>query len=412
MNIISQDEITRQNKKNVLFDAIGVSIASVASPFLPVFLTRLGASNFQVGLLSSMPGVTGFFLAILLGRFLQSRKNIIPWYSITRLLVIACYTLTGLAVLLLPGKYSIAATLIICAAATIPSTALGVLFSVVMNEVAGPDGRFALLSRRWAIFGITGVIFTFFVTRMIDWIKFPTNYAIMFIVLSFGGLLSFYFSNRIKLPDQNIHLLSDEIHSTNTIQSYIQLLKKSPAFTSFSIKSFVYISAVTLSAPILPLFFVHNLKATDSEIGMITMVMTAGLLAGYFFWPLVSKKRGGRFVLLTTASGMILYPAFTANSHLVEWVYLFAGVAGIFQAGLDLVFFDELMKTVPPEFSATFVSISQSLSYFATITAPILGTFLADKIGLSGALWFSAGLRLLGFLLFLIPDKIIPEIPA
>ena len=33
----------------------------------------------------------------------------------------------------------------------------------------------------------------------------------------------------------------------------------------------------------------------------------------------------------------------------VEWVVLYAGLAGIFQAGLDLVFFDELMRTVPAE---------------------------------------------------------------
>ncbi|MEI6289471.1 MAG: MFS transporter [Chloroflexota bacterium] len=406
MNINSQDEITRRNKKNVLYDAIGVSIASVAAPFLPVFLTRLGASNFQVGLLSSMPVVTGFFLAIILGRFLQTRKNIIPWYSVTRLLVISCYTLTGMSIIFLPGKYSIIATLIIWAAATIPSTALGVLFSVVMNHVAGPDGRYALLSRRWAIFGLTGVIFTFFVTRMIDLIKFPNNYAVMFIILSFGGLLSYYFSNRIVLPDQKNNRQIDDTKPINSIQNYIGLLKKTPAFTSFSIKSFVYISAVTLAAPIMPLYFVHNLKATDSEIGMITMIMTSGLLVGYFFWPWISKKQGGRFILLTTAAGMVLYPALTANTQQVKWIYLFSGVAGIFQAGLDLVFFDELMKTVPPEFSATFVSISQSLTYFATITEPILGTFLADKIGLGGALLFSAGLRLIGFLLFLLPDKI------
>jgi MFS family permease len=76
----------------------------------------------------------------------------------------------------------------------------------------------------------------------------------------------------------------------------------------------------------------------------------------------------------------------------------------LFQAGLDLVFFDELMKTVPAEYSATFVSIAQSVQYLSTILAPLIGTWVAGYIGLSGALWLSAGLRLLGFLLFLKPD--------
>lgn len=111
-------------------------------------------------------------------------------------------------------------------------------------------------------------------------------------------------------------------------------------------------------------------------------------------------------MLLATSLGLVFYPALTATTPSVEWVYLFAGIAGLFQAGLDLVFFDELMKTVPPEYGATFVSLAQSMQYMSTTLAPMLGTFLADYIGLGGALWLSAGLRFLGFLLFLKPDRL------
>ncbi len=160
------------NFRYVQIDAVGVSISNVAAPFLPVFLTRLGATNFQVGLLSSMPGMTGLVLAILVGRFLQTRKNIVPWYSLSRLMVILCYALTGILTLTVSGDVSeqfvIIATLAIWAFATLPQTALSVAFSVVMNAVAGPKGRYELFSRRWMIFGLTGVIGTFIVTRVID----------------------------------------------------------------------------------------------------------------------------------------------------------------------------------------------------------------------------------------------------
>ena len=88
----------------------------------------------------------------------------------------------------------------------------------------------------------------------------------------------------------------------------------------------------------------------------------------------------------------------------MDLIILYAGIAGLFQAGLDLVFFDELMKTVPVEYSATFVALAQSMQYFSMILAPLIGTWLADYIGLGGALWLSAGLRLLGFILFLRKD--------
>ena len=108
---------------------------------------------------------------------------------------------------------------------------------------------------------------------------------------------------------------------------------------------------------------------------------------------------------------MTLYPALSAATPQINLIIMYAGVAGLFQAGLDLVFFDELMKTVPPEYSATFVALAQSMQYLSMIIAPLLGTWLADYIRLGGALWLSAGLRFFGFLLFLRPDRILRRIP-
>ena len=248
----SPTEIQKRNLRNVLVDAVGVSISNIAAPFLPVFLTRLGASNFQVGLLSSMPGVTGLILAILVGRFLQTRRRIVPWFSLSRLMVISCYALTGLLALVIPKSYMVASTLAIWAFATLPQTALAVAFSVVMNAVAGPEGRYSLLSRRWAIFGMTTVIGTFIVTRVIDRVAFPFNYALMFLGLSLGGLISFYFSNRITLPDQNTPPLSTGKSPQETIRNYLALLRNNPTFVAFASRRFVYFSALALSAPIMP----------------------------------------------------------------------------------------------------------------------------------------------------------------
>ena len=401
----SSPDIQKRNFRYVQIDAVGVSISNIAAPFLPVFLTRLGASNLQVGLLTSMPGMTGLVLAILTGRFLQTRKNIVPWYSVARLLVIACYTLTGIFTFALPPQYTIIATLVIWALATLPQTTLAVAFSVVMNAVAGPEGRYALLSRRWFIFGLTSLIGTMFVSSVIDKIVFPRNYEIMFIGLSLGGLLSFIFSRRIQIPDQTPPALVSSSSASASARSYIALLRGSPAFVSFASKRFVYFSALALSQPILPLFFVREVKATDAQIGWVNISMTAVMLVGYILWPYLSKKRGGRFVLLTTTLGMVTYPLLTALVPDVTWIYVFAALAGLFQGGLDLVFFDELMKTVPPEYSATFVSLAQSMQYMSAILAPLAGTWLADSIGLGGALLVSAGLRFVGFLLFLLPDR-------
>jgi MFS family permease len=171
-------------------------------------------------------------------------------------------------------------------------------------------------------------------------------------------------------------------------------------FLRFTAKQFVFLSGTMLSVPLFPLYFVRVVNASNAWIGIINTAQTAVLLIGYFLWTRGSKLRGSRFVLLWTTLGLAFYPALVAATQQVFLIAILAGIAGIFQAGVNLVFFDELMKTVPPKQSATFVSIAQSLQYLPAIVAPLFGSLLANWIGIGGALLVSAGLRLLGFILF------------
>lgn len=392
--------VQRQNFLNVQIDGIGVGVVSAAGPFLPVFLTRLGATNFQVGLLTAMPSFTGLLFAILIGRFLQSRRQIVPWFSGARFLVFSSYALTGLVTLVVPREYAVPAVLLIWAVATLPQTVVNVSFSVVMNAVAGPKGRYELMSRRWTILGLTTSITVAIVGQVLDHLQFPLNYQVVFIGLSLGGFISYYFSSHIQLPDARPLLREAGRSLSQRVMDYVNLIRSQPPFVTFVSKRFVHSFGVSLAAPLFPIYLVRVVQASDAWIGIIGTTQTAIMLIGYWLWTRQSKKRGSRFVLLATTLGLSLYPALVAVTRQVEVLVLWAALVGIFQAGLDLVFFDELMRTVPPEYSATFVSLAQSLQHLSAVTAPLVGTFLADQIGISGALLVSAALRFAGFLLF------------
>lgn len=393
--------IKKRNFRNVQIDAVGIGLANAAAPFLPVFLTRLNATNFQVGLLSAMPAFTGLILAFVVGSFLQRKRNIVPWFSAARLMVVSSYALTGIVPFLVPRAYQVPAVLAIWALATLPQIVVNVAFSVVMNAVAGPEGRYDLMSRRWSILGLTSAITVAAVGQILDGIKFPINYQIVFMALSVGGLISYYFSSNIKLrPVEPMPILKGETLGQR-FKGYASLVGKEKPFLAFTGMRFVYLTGTALAAPLFPLYYVRILDANDSWIGIINFAQTFVLLLGYYFWTRQSRKKGGRYVLLRATLGMSIYPAITALTHNVQLIAVYAGIAGILQAGVDLVFFDELMKTVPEKYSPTFVSLAQSLQYASSMVAPLVGSLLADTIGIPGGLIISAGLRLAGFALFL-----------
>jgi MFS family permease len=403
--------IQRQNFINVQIDAIGIGLASAAAPFLPVFLARLGATHFQVGLLTAMPALTGFLLAIVIGSFLQRRRNIVPWFSGARLLTNLAYALTGIVPFLLPRDYIVPAVLLIWAAVTIPQTVVNISFSVVMNAVAGSERRYELMSRRWSILGFTTAITVAIMGQILDRLSFPFNYQVVFLALSVGGLISYYYSSHIELPDNEPLPMQSNQAWPERFRGFVKLIRSEPAFVSFTAKQFVFTAGTALATPLFPLYYVHEVHANDAWIGLINTAQTAIVLVGYYLWVRQSKQHGGRFVLLCTTFGMALHPVLVALTHHTGWISLYAGLAGIFQAGLNLVFFDELMKTVPPRYSATFVSLSQSSQQLATVAAPLAGTLLADQIGLGNALLLSALLRLIGFGLFAWRGKV-SQIPS
>ncbi len=399
----SSPQIDRQNFVNVQIDAVGVGLAAAAAPFIPVFLTRMGASSWQVGLLSSMPALTGLLLAIPIGRYLERQAKIIPWFSFSRLGVIACYALTGVAGLIIRDQQLlIAAVLAIWALATLPQTILAITFSVVMNAVAGPAGRFELMTRRWSLLGLTTSITVFIIGQLLDNIPPPYNYPTVFLALSIGGLISYYFSSHLRLKDREIPPTTAKEPLSSRIKGYWAEISTEKPFISFLIKRFVYTTGISLALPLFPLFFVNVVKASDSTIAFINTAQVGVMIIGYFFWSQQSRARSSRLVLLWTTFGIGLYPILIAMTRSPSVLVALAGMAGIFQAGLDLVFFDELLRTVPPERSATFVSFAQSVQYIPTILAPLIGTLLSDWIGLPLALVAAGVIRLIGFLLFFI----------
>ena len=392
--------LQRHNFRVVQLEGLGVSLANAANPFLPVFLARLGASNFQVGLLSAMPAFTGLLLSVAVGSWLLSARNVAPWYGRARLLSILPLALTGLVTLLLPARFSVTAVLVIWALATVPQVVVNVTFSVVMNAVAGPKHRYDLLSRRWSVMGLITAVLIALLGQVLERLRFPVNYQLAFMGLSLGGLASLYFANRLRLPDNPPRGGSRESWPAQW-RAFGSLLRGRPAFVSFTAKRFIYMAGFALAVPIFPLYYVRVAHANDGAIGLIATAQTLTLLIGYRLWTRLSERRGARPALLLTTLALSLYPVLTAATQAVPLIVLLAGVAGIFQAGFDLVFFDEMMKRVPLNHAPLFVSFDQSAQNLAAVAAPLVGTLLADRLGLGGALLVSGGLRFLAFILLI-----------
>ena len=256
------------------------------------------------------------------------------------------------------------------------------------------------MSRRWSLYGITNAVTVFMIGQILALIIFPINFQTVFILLSFGSLISYYFSLHISIPEQSTNLPVSSESTRSLIHDYYMLIRSYPNFGSFVFKRFVFSAGTAMTLPLLPLYFVRVIEASDVSIAVINTAATATLVIGYFYWIRVSRRKSSNFILLWSTLGLSLYPMLVSFLH-QEWlIALLAGISGIFQAGTSLTFFEEFMKTVPEEYGATFVSVGQSVEHLALILAPIFASSLSLWIGVGPALFISGLVRLSGFFAF------------
>jgi hypothetical protein len=269
-----------------------------------------------------------------------------------------------------------------------------------MNAVAGPEGRYELMTHRWSILGGTTFVTVLIIGQILDRVVFPLNYQIVFIALSLGGLISYYFSSHIRIPPSEPKPEEPAHNIREMVANYTHQVSSEKPFMNFLTKRFVFLTGISMAAPLFPLYYVRTIHASDSWISAINASQTFILIVGYFFWSRQSRKHGSYRVLVLTTLGLSLHPIIVALLTQSWQIAIFAGFAGIFQAGLDLVFFDELMRTVPPEYSATFVAFAQSIQYFSGIVSPIIGSTIAGTFGIGTGLIIAGIFRLTGFVLF------------
>jgi hypothetical protein len=383
------------------WDSVAMGVVNAASPFLPVLVARLGGTAFTISLLTSIPAVAGFALAIPIGQFLQRRGDPVRWYAGARVISNMSYALIGLTVALAPRDLVIPLIVIIWAVAALPSTIGSVLFPIVMDGAAGPHGRLELMSRRWSWMGLTMAITVSIVGIFLERVPFPVNYAIAFMSFSVGGVASFVFSRQFRIPRVEPPPRTVARPSVRErVRSARALIRSEPAFLRYSVRQLVYVSGTRMALPLIPLYFVTVVKAPDAWIGIIATGQSLALLAGYQFWKRQSRIRGTRILLLIVLLVSALYPAALSLTDRMVVVAILATVASFFAAGVDLILFDELMRTVPRQYGVTFASIDTTLVNMMTIVMPLVGAAISGLFGIEAALRVSALLSLCGLVLF------------
>ncbi len=360
--------------------------------YLSVFLVRLGAPNWLVGLYTSLPALVSILVVLPMGAFVQRQANLIRTVNGARLVfraVIGAFALlpflpTNVAPYVLVGARSLL---------SIPGAAINVAQTTILGSATTPERRPRMLSMRWALSGLASAGVGFIAGQWLDKVSYPLNYQVLFLSAFLAGIGSVLNLRRLRLPDRQI---KSGPRPKVGLGQMIALIRGAPEFRRFAIAAFVFRMGMYLPMALYAIYRVRVLGSSDAWIGILLTVERLLSMISYILLGRLTARPAFRRRLWIACVGISLYPLTTALAVTPEMLLIPSAMLGIFGPGMNIFLTNTLFQVSPEDERPSFVAANSFLANVTAFASPLLGTFLADLVGIRLALVVAFVLRFAG----------------
>jgi MFS family permease len=386
---------TYNEKVSIYHGMVSTIAVNLASNFFPIFaISILGASNYQVGLISSLPPLVALIMtipaAIMLNRLELQKKTVamsVLWARIMFLL------LAG--VLFISSTYQAWAFLIIVALMNVPGTISNIGWQTLISGMIKEERRGAFFSYRNRLLTIVGMITTLIIGIVM---KNQTNnavaYQLLFLIAFLFGLLEVFFLMRHKETVQP----KTNMEQKNSSMDWS--IFKDNGYKWFLITALCFNFSWQMAWG---LFNIYNVKYAHATILWISIFSVANQLAQIFTFPLWKKwaeQKSNTLMLVWVAAGMATAPFLTVLSTNLYYLTLVSMISGFFVSGTTLLLFNLLLEQSPTEKRTYCITTYNVLLSFVAFIAPQIGIWLLEVTGIQKSMDIISILRFISAIVF------------
>jgi MFS family permease len=391
----------RKGRKMMWLDGLVTNISeSFVLNFVNPYALALGATNVQVGWLSALTNLAGA-LGQLPGARLDergiSRKLvvIVCGGGIARLLLIAM----ALVPLVFGGGAAIYAFIALIALRSFLNN-LGVpAWSALVADIAPASIRGRYFASRNIALAVAALLFTPLAGRLAEVLGLPLGYQASFLVAGLIGFAATAIFARIPEPPRARPAATAQAarpHSAWTA------LRTHPEFAWFAAVAFIWNLGIMVAGPFFSVYLVRNLGASPTQIGLLAAIHSFAAIFGQRLWGRLTDRRGPEWVVLVAGWSIPLIPvlyALVPNPWLLLPVEALSGFAW---AGYGLANFNLLLDLTPVEQRTRYIALYQIAVFSAAFIGPLIGSALANSVGIIGLFWISAAGRVVAALIFML----------
>lgn len=402
----------RSNFMNLYLDVVWFGVLTGSSvTFLSVYLARIGASGFHIGLLNASPALITMLFALPAGGWMKNRPidSVVFWTALLhRIFYMFWIPLPALFGTNFQTWMTIAITLIM----SIPGTALAVGFNALFAQAVPVEWRNSVSGVRNAILALTTTLTSLICGFLLDELPNPLGYQIVFVIGFIGAILSSLHLRFVRVTPQSemrkgkarslgglvIPGMFRSIGDTSRSAVGLRFLRwlshphfhplgllKSP-FGLILFSFFIFHTMQYLAVPLYPLYYVNELNLNDQQISLGN--------AFFYSFLFISSTQLARIINWlglhkATALGALLISVFPCMLVLSKGYPMFLVamiIAGLISSLHGIALSNYLLEIIPEEKRPNYLAWYTLVLNAAILLGSLFGPIIAKHRGLVTAM--------------------------
>ncbi|MEM4633802.1 MAG: MFS transporter [Candidatus Anstonellaceae archaeon] len=369
-----------QRKKSMKYsvaEGMGYSLMSGAGEaYLPAAAIALGASNFQIGMLTALPQLAGALLQALtihLMRLIQDRRTLVMAGAFFQ----ALSWMPIIAAMFWPGELSVSILIFFYTLGVGATMITSPAWSSWIADIVHENERAQFFAKRNRIMQLVLFSATFatgVVLRQLE-LHMPATvaFSLVFIIPFLARLSTVFFHSQISSVKYEMQLLKEiKLKHLFLLPSY-----RNELWFLFFIASMNF--AVQFASPFFTPYMLNQLGFDLGMLGIMTALSVFAKIMSYPYWGNAIDRFGNRSVLLATALAAPFVPLLWLFSSDPIWIGALQVFSGFVWSGFDLASVNLALSLVGRELRPSFMSKYNMFSgFFNAIGAAAGGLFLAN----------------------------------
>ncbi|MBD8038663.1 MFS transporter [Solibacillus sp. A46] len=391
------------NEKMSIYHGMASAVAqNTSNSYIPIFaMTILGATNYQVGLISSLPPLITLLMtlpaAILLNRSIE-QKRLVAFSVLAARFVFLLIAFVSYV----PGSFGSWLLLALIAAMSVPNTMANMGWQSFIGNIIEETRRAQFFSDRNRLLTIVGLIVTLTIgVVMKDMTANQIAYQILFMFTFVVGIVELYFLLKHDEPVRELSLEKKRAMDWSIFRNNKYVL--------FLIVALIFNFGWQMAWG---LFNIYNVRYAGATIFWISMFNVANMSAQIFsfsLWRKWSQKYGNMYVFVWVAFGMSTAPLLMALSTNLYYLVVMSLISGLFVSGTVLILFNLLLENSPQEVRTYCITTYNVLLATIAFTSPQIGIWLLETYTMEVAMYLSTVVRFLAavgfFVLYMVRKK-------